>query len=90
MKKLILFLALIYCNFQQTFAQAGKPDPSFGNNGIVKTGIGSIYDYTLNGQKVLVQTDGSIYIIFYTNGQTIISKKQANGSADMVDKGECL
>lgn len=82
MKKIIL-LTLFFCCLQIIYAQPGSLDPSFGNNGIVKTDIGSPYNYANSGKKVLVHTDGSMYFISSANGLSLITKKHADGSADI-------
>ena len=61
-------------------AQSGTLDPSFGAHGIVKTDMGSLYNYNSYTRQVLVKPDGSIYII--CNYPTFISKRFPNGSID--------
>lgn len=82
MKKITSLIAVfsVFLNF--TNAQPGKLDSSFGTNGIVKSDLGSGYSYELVGKQVLVQTDGSIYVILLSVGQTLIAKKFPDGSAD--------
>ena len=70
-----LFFYSAFC-----FAQSGKPDPSFGEQGIVKTDMGSPFDNNSAGRQVLIQPGGSLYIIF--NFPTFISKRFPDGSID--------
>jgi uncharacterized delta-60 repeat protein len=82
MKKLILLSTVFCCSVKISCSQAGQPDPTFGNKGIVKTDLGSPYNYSNTGKQVLVQPDGSIYMVFECNGTSLITKKLSNGSAD--------
>ena len=81
MKSLLLFLVLFFV--KAAYAQPGKLDPSFGMNGIVKTDIGSAFNYSSNGKQVLLQHDGSMYLITESAGLSIITKKYPNGSPDL-------
>lgn len=83
MKKIILLFSLLPCCLNNSFSQSGQPDPSFGGTGIVKTEIGSGYNYEFIGKQMLLQADGSIYVILQSQGQTLIAKKYANGSSNV-------
>ena len=62
MRKLILLSSLFFC-CTICFAQSGELDPSFGNEGIVKTDMGAPFNYSNFGKQVLIQADGSMYLI---------------------------
>ena len=79
MPKFFLLSSLILCS-TLCFGQSGELDPSFGNQGIVKTDMGSPFDNNSAGRQVLVQPDGNIYILF--NYPTFISKRFPDGSID--------
>ena len=96
MRKIILFNFLFSCTI--CFAQEGALDPAFGSQGIVKTRIGSAFNYSNFGEQVLVQSDGSMFLVFHTagmfqeyhvpgpldlTGPTLITKKHADGSTDL-------
>ena len=96
MRKLILFNLLFSCGI--CFAQEGALDPAFGDGGIVKTRVGSAFNYSNFGEQVLVQPDGSMFLVFHTagmfqeynvpgpfdlTGPTLIAKKHADGSTDL-------
>jgi len=81
MKKSILLILALF-TLKNAFTQPGLLDPLFGTKGIVKSDIGSGYNYELIGKQVLTKTDGSIYILLLSEGQTLIAKKRTNGSAD--------
>lgn len=89
MKKIILLFSLFTGSLKNGFSQAGEPDVSFGARGIVKTDIGTGYNYEFLGKQLLLQADGRIYIVLQSGGQTLIAKKHADGSADVSygDKG---
>ncbi|MEO8762731.1 MAG: T9SS type A sorting domain-containing protein [Ginsengibacter sp.] len=83
MKKYILFCILaIYCVLVAD-AQPSLLDPAFGVNGIVATDLGSPFAYTNFGKQVLLQPDGSIYLVFESAGATLIAKKLPGGSPDV-------
>src|SRR4051794_30129686 len=85
MKKVVLS-ALVLCCVVIAHAQSGLLDPSFGVNGIVITDVGSPYAYNNFGKQVLLQPDGSIYLVFdgasSLNGTVLIAKKHPDGSPD--------
>src|ERR1700733_10695713 len=83
MKKLILFTAVFYFTTKIIYAQPGRFDPAFGNQGIVKTDLGSAYNYADLGKQVLLKKDGSIYLVTEVAGTTLVTKKLANGSTDV-------
>lgn len=82
MKTILLSLVFI-ATVMYGAAQSGQLDPSFGKNGIVKTDIGTLFNYHNYGNHVLVQPDGSMYFISEAAGETIIMKKKADGSPDI-------
>lgn len=82
MKKTVLLLLAISHFREVGISQTGRLDPSFGSKGIVKTDVGAKYNYETIGKQTLLQTDGSIYVIVRTGGQTFIKKKRSNGSVD--------
>ena len=79
MKKSLLGIAFLSI-LMYSHAQSGQLDPSFGINGIVKTDMGAHFDYSSSARQVLMQTDGSIFII--CNNPTFISKRLPNGAID--------
>lgn len=80
MKKLILLTALFYFACKSANAQPGRPDPSFGNNGIVKADLGADFNYSTEARQVLIGPDKGMYIIL--DGPTFIYKRHPDGSAD--------
>src|SRR3954465_2095451 len=82
MNKAFLLLLFFFYLYNSTNSQPGRPDFTFGNKGIVKADIGARFDYELMGRQMLLQADGSIYVILESAGQTFIVKKHANGSID--------
>ena len=93
MKKSILLSLLIISFLQITSAQPSLLDPSFGTNGIVRTDMGSAFNYSNVGEQVFTQPDGSMYLVFasqsITSGidgapyPTTITKIHADGSVDL-------
>src|SRR5213592_2078688 len=81
MKTFLLCIVLLFA--KAAYEQPGKLDPSFGKNGIVKTDIGSAFNYPSNGEQVLMQHDGSMYLITESAGLGIITKKHPDGSPDL-------
>ena len=82
MKK-ILFILLSVSPGLSAFSQAGSLDPSFGNNGIVRTDFESpvnISSYIC--QQILLHQDGSFYLILSSGEQSIIAHRLANTSLD--------
>ena len=78
--KTILLSLLFIATVMYGAAQSGQTDPSFGKNGIVKTDIGTLFNYHNYGNHVLVQPDGSMFFISESAGETIIMKKKEDGS----------
>ncbi|WP_018616587.1 Ig-like domain-containing protein [Segetibacter koreensis] len=82
MKKLILFIAAACC-FKICYLQPGTLDSAFGKNGIVRTEFdGSGSPYGASGKQVLTQKNGTLYLVFETNLQTVITRILANGTID--------
>lgn len=77
MKKYFLLPALLITCITSINAQS-LLDPTFGINGILKTNIGAPFNYNNDGKQVIVQTDGSMFFVVETNGNTIIAKKHAD------------
>jgi hypothetical protein len=73
MKKLLLLLALAFNSVPILYSQAGKLDPSFGENGIVHADFGSKENiYGARGNQVFTDSNGTTYLIFETNEQSSI------------------
>ncbi|CAN5397447.1 hypothetical protein BH20BAC1_BH20BAC1_01680 [soil metagenome] len=85
MKKLLLYISLLFPCTQYSYAQhAGDLDNTFGTNGVVKTDFGSNFNLGGNPKKVLPQSDGSMLIVFdFEFERTAILKKHADGSDDL-------
>lgn len=81
MKRIILLLTVFFC-LQLTYSQPGQLDPLFWTNGIVKSDLGSRFNYDALGKSVLVSSDGSIFILTELTGQTFILVQKANGTID--------
>ncbi len=62
MGKLLLLISLFVSAI--CFSQPGHLDPTFGNHGIVKSDLGAHFNYNNVGNQVLVQPDGSTYLVF--------------------------
>ena len=78
MKKIFLLTATVFCFSNLINAQPGRLDPTFGNNGIVKTDLGKGYAYgTYAVSKILSQSDGSMFVV-----QKSLTKRHSNGSID--------
>jgi len=54
--KIIIFSLLIFICNQKTFSQAGMPDPTFGNNGLI------ILDQSSLSKTSVIQDDGKILV----------------------------
>jgi uncharacterized delta-60 repeat protein len=86
-RTLLLHVIFVFC--LKANAQSGVPDPSFGSKGILKTDFGFIYDYqySTSGKQVLLQPDGSMYILLEagaaSNRQSYIAKRLSNGAPDV-------
>ncbi len=84
MKKVILLSTVLLCFLQFNYAQhAGDFDPSFGTNGIVTADLGPKAENPSAITKVLMEPDGTTYFLLIKSGQYVISKRLADGSADM-------
>jgi uncharacterized delta-60 repeat protein len=84
MKKLLQVLILT-AFFHTGFSQAGNLDLSFGDKGIVRKDFGgSEYFYDNQCQQILLSPDGSFYLVFEMNSQTLITHRLANGGIDPV------
>jgi uncharacterized delta-60 repeat protein len=79
MKKIILSFSFV-CGVAFCEAQSGELDPSFGNAGIVNTDMGVRYNYNTVTRQVLMQADGSMYVI--GNYPTFIFKRLPDGKID--------
>src|SRR5436190_13856727 len=84
MKKKILLSTILTCSLTIINAQPGKLDPSFGTNGIVKTELGAPYEYFSGNAcfKIFAADDGGLFAAIETSGETLISKRHADGSID--------
>ncbi len=85
MRKFILLSTVFFCCSKMSHAQAGQPDATFGNRGIVKTDFGFIrnINYSSAGRQVWLQPDGGLYILIEASGQSYIAKRLPNGSPDV-------
>src|SRR5688572_8701614 len=72
MKKLILFSSIILSCFKICHAQPGELDPSFGKNGIVQTDFGLSKTIKSSGRQVLVQPDGTMYVVAFADGLPLV------------------
>src|SRR5664279_963006 len=93
MKKGILLSSFLIYLLQTGFSQ--NLDPTFGNHGIVKNDLGTHFNYNNVGNQVLVQPDGSTYLVFGSSGgapypttihapyPTTIQKLLPDGSPDI-------
>src|SRR5450432_1599287 len=74
MKKVILLTAILFCCFQASYTQ--QLDLSFGNKGIVHTGLGITYS------SIAIQSDGKIVA-----GGSVIARYKLDGSPDSTFNG---
>jgi uncharacterized delta-60 repeat protein len=81
MKKIIL-LPTLFITLNLIYSQPGQLDPFFGTNGIVRNSFGPKINESTQGKQVLLQADGSMYIVTETKEQTLIAKRLKNGSPD--------
>jgi uncharacterized delta-60 repeat protein len=77
MKKILLLATTVFCFTNLINAQAGQLDPTFGNNGVVTTDLGKKIISNFNPSNILVQSDGSIYLI-----NRYLTKRRPDGSVD--------
>lgn len=82
MRKLILLTSLFIFCFKTGHTQPGALDFSFGSKGIVRTDLGSNVTLPSIGKQVLLQSNGSMYVIFESAGTVLIAKKHIDGSPD--------
>ena len=80
-KTILLFLIILGC-VKVINAQSGNLDSTFGTNGVIKSNLGADYNYELISKQVLLQSNGSMYVILLSVGKTLITKKLSNGAAD--------
>ena len=82
MKHILLFLlGVIGCS--QVYPQAGTLDPSFGQSGVVFTDFGATVN--INGnvcKRILLSGDGSFFLVFESNEQSMITHRLPDGSLD--------
>jgi uncharacterized delta-60 repeat protein len=82
MRKLSLAL-LFVAAFLAGKGQAGSPDPSFGNQGLVRTDFGSAVSVAQHlCYQVLLHPSGSLYVVFDLNGQTFVARYLSDGTLD--------
>jgi len=82
MKHILLFL-LGVIGYGQVYPQAGKLDPSFGQGGVVFTDFGATVN--INGnvcKRILLSGDGSFFLVFESNEQSMITHRWSDGSLD--------
>lgn len=82
MKKIIFFITTFFFCIHISYAQPGKLDPAFGTNGIVKSNLGTTYDYNISMKQIILRPDGDMHLIFERNAQTRITKRDENGIRD--------
>ena len=80
--KNFIFLIATFFLFQKAYCQAGELDSSFGKNGIVKSNLGSTFDYNSIPKQVLEAPDGSLFTVREQDGQTYVTKRDQNGKID--------
>jgi len=82
MKHILLFLiGVIGCS--QVYPQAGTLDPSFGQSGIVVTDFGATVNINRNEcSRILLCSDGSFFLVFEMNEQSMITHRWPDGSLD--------
>jgi uncharacterized delta-60 repeat protein len=81
--KTIFTTSLLLCVITASYAQQGSPDAAFGVNGIVKTGIGALIDYSVAGRKVLSLPDGTMFVVTESASRIVmITKKTASNKTD--------
>ncbi|WP_018616888.1 Ig-like domain-containing protein [Segetibacter koreensis] len=86
MKKYLLLFNVFFCFSAIIYSQPGQLDSSFGANGIVKTNTGSGRDVPSKAKRLMLQLDGSMYILIEAPGEkfgTFIKKIHADGSPDI-------
>lgn len=82
MKKITFLISAFFFCINISYTQPGNLDPAFGTNGIVKSNLGTNYDYGLNMKQIVLRPDGDIHIIFERAAQTFFSKRHENGIVD--------
>ena len=82
MKKYILAIAALI-SYSTLFAQIGNLDPSFGNHGLVQTDFSTGTVYGNDCRRILINPDGSFYLVFEMNRQVFITHRRANGTLDL-------
>ncbi|MEO5891073.1 MAG: delta-60 repeat domain-containing protein, partial [Ferruginibacter sp.] len=74
---------LFLCALNLCYSQSATLDPAFGTRGIVKTDMGTSYNYNGFARQVLTQPGGAIYILLNGNFPgSVISKRLASGAID--------
>lgn len=63
-------------------SQSIKPNSAFGNRGTAIADLGTPVSYNTAAQKVLVQPNGSLYVLVQLAEQSMISKRFSNGVSD--------
>lgn len=81
----MLITLLFLTGVEISFGQAGQPDPSFGNKGIVATDFGFNYSHNYSAQatQVLLQTDGRMYILVQSDFFFCIAKRLSGGAPSL-------
>jgi uncharacterized delta-60 repeat protein len=82
MKKVVIGMCFHLC-FCLGYSQSGILDPSFGTRGIVSTDLGLPMVVNSVAAKVLLQADGSFYLLTQSGELAILIKKHADGSTDL-------
>lgn len=82
MKKITLLL-LVLSTYQLVYSQPGTPDPTFGNNGVIKT-YPSVQGphATTFAKEGLLQADGKLILVLQVTAKTQLTRRLANGNID--------
>lgn len=82
MKKILLLASLFISCIEIANAQPGALDYSFGKKGVVRSDLGSNVTFSGLTKRLLLQGDGSMYVVFESEGIAFVTKKRPNGSPD--------
>src|SRR5438874_7999049 len=82
MRKSILLTSLLIFCLKVTNSQPGSLDYSFAKKGVVTADLGVNVGYSSKAKQVFAQSDGSMFVVFESQGAVLISKKRVDGSPD--------
>ena len=81
--KRILVVLLSLAAVSNVLPQAGTLDPSFAGNGVAYTDFGSTTNINSDiCQQMLLENDGSFFLVFEMNEQTMVTHRLADGALD--------